>query len=296
MNLLNFRLTASALAALVLSGCVGSTQPVQVVAPEPELVPTNMGGYINEVSQAMADQLIRNTDITQFSDNPVAITSFVNLENFDETSRLSEIIVENMMHELQVRGHKVIDFKMMPYIRVTPDGDFVRSRDVDELMAKHNINIVLSGTYVYHNDGLVVNARMMEFDTGVVVSSAQGSVPGWYVDAVEGVKRATASVAPETGKPAADVEAGAGMNHALSEIEESVEPREPAGFSKELHALDDLLFSSDAAAAAEEAERQAAKEERYLCSPEGICFDRQRGKESVEEAVELPAAVTDTQV
>lgn len=205
-----------------------------------------MGGFINEVSQAMADQLVRNTDLTQFSQNPVAITSFVNLEDFDESSRISEILVENLIHELQVRGHKVIDFKMMPYIRVTPKGDFVRSREVDELIKKQNINIVLTGTYVYHNDGLVVNARMMEFASGVVVSSAQGSVPGWYVDAVEKrVARSGSSLGeePEGVLPESPVNDG-GMSNGMGDGMATVPQQPQKGFSGELHKLDELLFST----------------------------------------------------
>ncbi len=289
MNRLTLHLSSLLLSASILGGCASETRPVKVAEPEPEPVPTNMGGYINEVSQAMADQLIRNTDLTQFADNPVAVTSFVNLEDFDETSRIGDILSENMLHELQVRGHKVIDFKMMPYIRVTPEGDFVRSREVDELITKHKINVVLTGTYVHHKDGLVVNARMMEFKSGVVVSSAQGSLPGWYVDAVEEVKvaqPATAEDLPAQEPHEADVEVGDMAESG------STEPANPQGFSRELHALDDLLFSGEKeaaeAATAEAAERQAAKEARYLCSPQGICFDRLRGKETLAEESSQP--------
>ena len=280
VNLINPPRTALLLlSATLLSGCIGQgTKPVQVVAvPEPVQAPTNLGGYMNEVSQAMADQLIRNSDLMQLSQNPVAITSFVNLEDFDETNRTGEIIAENMLHELQVRGHKVIDFKMMPYIRVTPQGDFVRSRDIEELMTKHNINVVLTGTYVYHNDGLVVNARMMDFASGVVVSSAQGSLPGWYVKAVDSVKSGAATASPEVAIEPAEADVYVGD---VADTEQPVEPANPQGFSRELHALDDLLFSDELEekSDSERADEHAAKmeyQQRYLCSPQGICFERQ---------------------
>jgi len=297
--------TALLLASVtLLSGCASTEEKVVEVVVEPVQQATNMGGYINEVSQAMADQLIRNTDLTQFSENPVAITSFVNLENFEETSRMGEIIAENMVHELQVRGHKVIDFKMMPYIRVTESGDFVRSREIDELMTQHNINVVLTGTYVFHSDGLVINARMMEFESGVVVSSAQSSIPGWYVNAVEGVRTGqyeqpvTADV--EVGDVSVShnsMESEADMALAVSDSEiDEVTSDKPAGFSRDLQALDDLLFNGGAleAQAAESAEEQSAdfvdtqaESGRYLCSPQGICFDRQKAGLDTESVAQL---------
>lgn len=290
VNLLNtYRLGVLLLAPMLIGGCIGTPEKPEDLVVEPVQQSTNMGGYINEVSQAMADQLIRNTDLTQFSQNPVAITSFVNLENFDETNRVGEIIAENMVHELQVRGHKVIDFKMMPYIRVTPKGDFVRSREIEELVARHDINIVLTGTYVFHSDGLVVNARMMEFESGVVVSSAQGSVPGWYVDAIDRVRTGHYEEAP-----VADVEVGeVSEMHSSSGVGgdptaevggvPAVTPT-ASGFSRDLQALDDLLFDSEGAEqkggdAVEEPAADPMENRvdggRYLCSPEGICFDRQ---------------------
>ena len=267
---------------IVFTGCGHQEEKIVAEAPV-EMI--SMGGYINEVTQSMADQLIRNTDIMQFSQNPVAITSFVNLEDFDETNRVGEIVAENMVHELQVRGHRVVDFKMTPYIRVTPEGDFVRSREVEELARKQNINIILTGTYVYHNDGLVINARMIDLESSVVLSSAQGSVPGWFVDDVTSMKGRTL-VAEESG-------IGASSSVPDHNSEEQVGAAPGIGFSKDLQDLDSILFSDMPVETAEDASSEVAAvtedggdtagesllptsktQDRYLCSPEGICFDR----------------------
>jgi hypothetical protein len=105
------------------------------------------------------------------------------------------------------------------------------------------------------------------------------------------VKRAAAAVLPDEANPAAvppvDLEMGTEMGHALSATEGGApsSASAPSGFSRELHALDELLFSTDTEAAAEEAERHSAREARYLCSPQGVCFDRQRGQEVDSVAV-----------
>ncbi len=270
------------LSSLLLGGCIGGgekPEPVAVVEVEPE---PSIAAHINEVSQMMADQLIRNTDITQFSQNPVAVTSFVNLENFEETSRLGEIIAENMIHELQVHGHKVIDYKVTPFIRVTPKGDFVKSREVEELVKRHKINVVLTGTYVVHNDGVMFNARMMEFDSGVVVSSAQGTVPGWTAYAVE---NRTAPMVEEL--VAATAEAPAPV--AVAEIAPAAPAANAEGFSQELQTLDDILFSEEvmpvAAAVAPAAANSNAG--RYICLKSGVCFERKEKKKDENKGAAL---------
>ncbi len=272
--------------ALLLSGCSGMVAEKPVVEEaviekkvEPKVEPT-IAGHINEISHALADQLIRNTDIKHFSQTPVAVTSFVNLEDFDETSRVGEIIAQNMVHELQVRGHKVIDFKLMPFIEVTPKGDFVMSRDLEELVTRHKINVVLTGTYVMHNDGVVLNARMIEFESGVVVSSAQASIPGWTVDALD---KGLASSSPMA-DPVGD---GHGVSPALGStmVDDglaTVEPATTEQFSKDLYELDAILFSDTAAPAevngaiqpllAPQHNSAVQSGSNYLCLENGVCF------------------------
>ncbi len=260
----------------LLSGC-GSSDPVRVAAPqEPQLAkPQPVASHLNEVSQMLADQLVRNTDIDQFSQAPVAITSFVNLENFEESSRLGEIIAQNMVHELQVRGHQVIDFKMTPHIRVTPEGDFVMSRDIDELVARRNIDVVLTGTYVVHSDGVTLNARLVEFESGVVLSSAQASIPGWTVYAVE-------PPMVSQGQPMVEMSTEVAVDDPLPIETETITAMSAGGFSGELDALDQVLFGNaevatlGATVVTSYSEREAAMRRqmsRYLCLEDGVCFD-----------------------
>ena len=53
------------------------------------------------------------------------------------------------------------------------NGDFVFSRDVAELRRNHNIHYFLAGTVARNGDGVVINARLIQADSGVIVSSGQ---------------------------------------------------------------------------------------------------------------------------
>ncbi len=133
-------------------------------------------GNLNEIARFMADQLAQNRDSMNISQNPIAVTSIVNLQNFKKTNKVGLWLTENLMHELHTRGFKTIDFKTMPAIQVTPSGDFVLSREVEELRGKYNINQVLTGTFAEHENGVVINARLIDMETSVVVSSAQANI------------------------------------------------------------------------------------------------------------------------
>ncbi len=144
----------------------------------------NAAGYINQIVSAIADQLAQNKDFANIKDTPIAITSIVNIENLQKTDKLGNVIAENLIHEMQVRGFRVVDYKTMPNIKIGKDGDFIFSRIVKELKRKQKINYVLSGTYTKYRTGIAVNCRIIDIRTNVVKSTAQVFIPIGLINAV----------------------------------------------------------------------------------------------------------------
>jgi len=134
-------------------------------------------GKLNQLMSTLSDQLTMNKNFRNVSDPVIAITSFVNLEDFSATTRLSNIMSENLIHEMQVRGYKVIDFKMMEKIKIDAKGDFLFSRNVEKLRKTLNINYALTGTYTEYQDGTVINARIINLQSHIVLSTAQIFIP-----------------------------------------------------------------------------------------------------------------------
>jgi TolB-like protein len=102
---------------------------------------------------------------------------------------LGNQIAESFIHELHAFGVPVIDFKTTDYMRVTPSGDYVFSRDYLELSQDQNFNYVLAGTLVNHQSGVLVNARIVGLASKAVVGSAQGFIPQSVVDALDSTNR-----------------------------------------------------------------------------------------------------------
>ncbi|MDH2432010.1 FlgO family outer membrane protein [Pokkaliibacter sp. MBI-7] len=186
---------ALALGFLVsLAGCnEQNTQPQQQMASSQFMqgkhydrmgTPGSAPTVLSDVVSFMADQLSANKDFANVQDTPIAVTSFVNVENLSETNKLGIQLQENMIHEMQVRGYRIVDFKTMGSIRVNQQGDFAFSRKLEELTRQYRINYVLTGTYTGFPDGVMINARMIDLQSKVVMSSAQGFLP---TDDVEGI-------------------------------------------------------------------------------------------------------------
>ena len=153
-------------------------------------------GVMNQLVSAMSDQLTQNKNFDNIQESKIAITSFVCLDNFNVTSRISNIISENFIHELQVRGYKVIDFKTMNNIQVDHHGDFLFSRDIKKLRTSLNIDYALTGTYVKYKSGTVINARIIDLSTHVVLSSAQILIPSRVMKRISSVGRTIPNFTP----------------------------------------------------------------------------------------------------
>ena len=155
----------------------------------------SVSGELNEISRFLVDQLTQNRDINSLSKNPIAVNSLVEMENFKTTNKIGLWLGENILHELQIRGFKTIDFKMMPAIEVTPEGDFVMSKKVEELRGKYNINYVVTGTFTEYPDGVTFNARIVSMEDSVVASTAQAHISkAYYLRLQKGLNNTTKPV------------------------------------------------------------------------------------------------------
>ncbi|MBF0336804.1 MAG: hypothetical protein HQL05_03145 [Nitrospirae bacterium] len=136
----------------------------------------NPMGNLNANMIYLADQLKRNVDM-QDVNLPIIVTSFQNLDNLKETNRLGRLIAESLIHEFQVRHWTVIDIRLVTDVIMNENGEFSLSRDIKKVKDLYNVGAIVTGTYSIAEDCIVVNARLMNINTGVVQSSGQVAIP-----------------------------------------------------------------------------------------------------------------------
>ena len=126
--------------------------------------------------EGLTDQLVASNQYLS-AKTPLAVTSFVDLQNMSETNWLGNTVTEGFMFQMQQRGYTVVDYKATGAIKVTADGDFAFSRDWRELAAEQPVDYVLTGTMLRQGGGVLVNARIIGMRSRVVIASAQGFLP-----------------------------------------------------------------------------------------------------------------------
>ncbi|GEM_PF-470118 len=159
-----------------------ATQPghASVWQAGPQMPYANHQLLTNYISR-MARELVDN--LQPYRLRNIAVTSFVNLDESLQKSNLAgNQISEEFITEIRQLGLPVVDFKTTGFIKVTSAGDFVFSRKAKELRDVQGIDHVLSGTMVWHQNGLVINARIIDLNSNQVLSASKGFIPYFVTD------------------------------------------------------------------------------------------------------------------
>jgi TolB-like protein len=136
----------------------------------------NPTGNLNSMLIFLADQLERNVDSKYFS-QPTIVTTFANLDNLKKTSSFGRLLAESLTHELQVRKWRVVEIRMAKSIIMNQSGEFSMTRETNKIRGAHKVRAIVTGTYSFTDDCVVVNAKVLNVDTGIILSSGQISIP-----------------------------------------------------------------------------------------------------------------------
>lgn len=139
-------------------------------------------GRFNARMIFLADQIERNADRKSL-ENTFIVTSFTNLNRLSETTPFGRLLAENIIHELQVRKWKVFEVRLTKDVIINETGEFTLSRDIRKLKEMYKVGGIVTGTYSVANGHVLVNARMIDMNTGLVASSAQVHMPAdWFTE------------------------------------------------------------------------------------------------------------------
>jgi TolB-like protein len=137
---------------------------------------------IGNYTSKLAYDLLKNLRGTVL-DTPIAVSSFVEFNsNSNNSSKLAMLISENLLGQLQNQHIPVVDIRLMDELQINNKGIFAFNRDMEGYFYSESVKYVLAGYLTQHNHGLIINARIIQFDNKQVVSSATTLVPHYVAD------------------------------------------------------------------------------------------------------------------
>lgn len=189
MNIVSFLLVLSIIS--VLSACSAG-----LIEGEPDVAPQEVGQVmldpvvtpnfhthvmVSDYSERLAADLVKNLKGNML-DAPLVITAFVQYDaTLQNTNSLGRILSENLVNQMNEFNVQVIDLHLMYGFMVNEEGEFVFSRDPDEYYHEGALKYVLSGVLIENERGVVVNARIMDFENQRVLSSASVLIPPYVL-------------------------------------------------------------------------------------------------------------------
>lgn len=170
LHIMKIRILSLGLMSIFLfTGCF--LKEVEVVEqPKTKIVHTySMDETIVELGNVLANNFMKN----EYDNGKIAITTFVELNDFSKTSKFGRVLSESLINELSFKNLNLLDFRAKRTISINNEGEFFLSRDAKFLRKSMNSKYILVGTYSKNIDkGLLINARIINSKTGVVVSTA----------------------------------------------------------------------------------------------------------------------------
>lgn len=129
---------------------------------------------LDKAIDEIANQLLINITANNHKNYKIAMTAFVKLDDFSKTNSFGRMLSESLINELHSRRFKVLDFRTREVITVNEDGEFVMTRDVNEIRDEIPAAYTLVGTYsVLDDKRIVINTRIIDIFSSNVISTSR---------------------------------------------------------------------------------------------------------------------------
>lgn len=103
----------------------------------------------------------------------IAVSSFVDLKKLTRTSSFGRYLAEQLMTEFQQQGYRVLEIRKSTSILIQEKrGEYGLSRDTDEINPDVAARTLITGTYTLTEDHILVNAKVLDNKSTVLLSSA----------------------------------------------------------------------------------------------------------------------------
>lgn len=173
-----FLYSMAAFMLFCLAGC-SSPAPVAVQNPEAaqQKAPDRRSG---EGLKPYADKLVTEVvaSINDTGNRPrVAIATPVDVASLEHTDWLGRELAEQFVAGLHRQGYQVLEYKLTGWLEITPNGDYIYSRNWQKLAGKANVTHILSGTMSRNDDGVMVYGRLVNLRNSVVEGASDIFIP-----------------------------------------------------------------------------------------------------------------------
>lgn len=160
------RLLALAAVIMFVAGCASLTPPRRHADAAPGDEGDRLGARY--LAYTIKGQLRHREVVNQ----PIVVTTFVDLNNLDKSSVFGRVLAEKLLTELHQAGFTVSEIRKGRDIYMRKElGEIILSRDLKEAPGQTRARAILAGTYVATEGAIIVNARLIDTNSPLILSS-----------------------------------------------------------------------------------------------------------------------------
>lgn len=126
-----------------------------------------------------ADAIIADSQWKLYRYKPIFYSSFVNLNNLQETSSFGRLVAELFSTRFSKQGYKVLEIKIRIKDIVVKEriGELILSRNISDIKDSNDAQAVLSGTYSVTDEGIYINVRIISTADRSIISAESFVIP-----------------------------------------------------------------------------------------------------------------------
>ena len=143
--------------------------------PKPSLVDGNglpPTAVINHLAQRIVTELVKQNDALR-SDQPIVVATPVLVGDMNGTNALAQQLQQGLMTSLHSFQFNVVDLNLADGLRVTANGDFILTRDWQQLSKNLPVEHLVVSTMSPVTNGMAINTRIVNISNNRVVSASQ---------------------------------------------------------------------------------------------------------------------------
>lgn len=130
---------------------------------------------VNYFTQRVVNELVSRNDALR-PDQPLVVSTPVLLGDFGQSNALAAQLQQGMMAAFHLHQFNVVDLNVADSLRVTADGDFILSRDWQQLPTGLPVEHLVVSTMSLTPTGMAFNSRIVDVTNNRVVSAMHSFV------------------------------------------------------------------------------------------------------------------------
>ena len=124
------------------------------------------------------DKLLQNNQIHLAPDTSFLVASLVNINNLEQSSTFGRTLAEYIKSCLVQHGYTTSEIKLRQSLFIKEQsGEFLLSRDINEIGDKYNAQVVIVGSYSIGKYVVYVSLRLVETESNTILSATEFEIP-----------------------------------------------------------------------------------------------------------------------